>query len=41
LSQKIHYRVYKASSWARRFITVFTKPLLEPEDSLPCLQSLL
>jgi len=41
LIQKIDYRVYKASYRARRFMIVFTMPVIDPEDSLPCLQSLL
>jgi hypothetical protein len=39
-TQKIYYRVYKASCGPRRSITVFTNPLMDPENSLPCLQSL-
>ena len=39
-NQKIDYHVHRASSRARRFITVFTKPPIEPEDPL-WLQSLL
>ena len=38
-SQKIHYHVHTASSGTRRFIIMFTEPLMEPEDSVPCLLS--
>jgi len=37
LSQKIHDCVYNACYWPRIFFTVFTKPLVEPEDPLQIL----
>jgi hypothetical protein len=33
LSQKIHYRGYKTSFGARRSVTMFTDPVMDPEDS--------
>jgi len=40
IDPEIHYRVYKASYRARRSIILFTMPVIDPEDSSPCLQSL-